>query len=89
MLIQCSECKHKVSEEASKCPNCGHLLAKGKSRQAGYMATGMMVLGWFPVLYHALGNPLPENWYVWFMFWLCCSAGVSLYDRYKNRDQKK
>jgi hypothetical protein len=31
-LIQCAECKQPVSDEATVCPQCGHILKQGKSK---------------------------------------------------------
>ena len=35
MLIECSECKHRVAETATKCPQCGHVLLAGERKKIG------------------------------------------------------
>ena len=35
MLINCSECNHKVSDKANNCPNCGNLINRIPVKKEG------------------------------------------------------
>lgn len=75
MLIQCSECKHEVSDEASKCPNCGHPLPTGKLRTGVMIGFGFSVLPLFLVIICAAKEvPLPEH----FTLMVVCCVGIGL-----------
>lgn len=50
-LIQCPDCKHQVSSEADKCPNCGRTI-KQRQTATGLLAAIIIGLGIGWVIIH-------------------------------------
>jgi DNA-directed RNA polymerase subunit RPC12/RpoP len=86
MLITCSECGHKVSDKADKCPSCGigiNVQKKQTLKETVEGVTGLIIIG-AVIFYFATGSgdkdksstgdiePLPPDWTACSTDWKAC-----------------
>jgi DNA-directed RNA polymerase subunit RPC12/RpoP len=90
MLIECSECKRQVSEEAVRCPQCGHRLPAAERKKILMTGVGFVAFAFAaPILVHGAGVSLPENTLSWMIMLALIGIAMMLYARFGNIGQKR